>query len=70
MAYVADIRIGGTPLTQRFADMRAAFATAREQRRVYNTTFNELNSLTDRDLTDLGIARSNIAAIAHEAAFK
>lgn len=70
MAYVTDFRIGGTPLTQRFADMRTAYATGREQRRVYKQTFSELNRLTNRDLADLGIARSNIHAIAHEAAYK
>ncbi len=37
--------------------------------RVYRETLRELNELTDRDLNDLGISRSAIADVAHEAAF-
>jgi uncharacterized protein YjiS (DUF1127 family) len=38
------------------------------KREVYRKTHHELSMLTDRDLADLGIARSNIKAIALEAA--
>lgn len=37
-------------------------------RRAYSATFNELARLSDRDLADLGIARSDIVRIAKEAA--
>lgn len=36
---------------------------------VYRTTLTELQELTDRDLADLGINRSLIKSIAHEAAY-
>lgn len=39
------------------------------KRKVYRTTYYELSSLTDRDLADLGIARSNIKALAMESAY-
>lgn len=39
---------------------------ARWQR--YNRTVNELSSLTNRDLADLGIQRSDISRIARETA--
>ena len=39
------------------------------QYRVYRTTIRELSALSDRDLADLGLSRSMIADIAHEAAF-
>lgn len=70
MAYVTDIRIAGTPLSKRFTDLRANFAQRAEQRRMYRETYNELDALSDRDLNDLGIARSKIATIAREAAYK
>ena len=39
-----------------------------DRRAVYNATYRELQSLTDRDLNDLGLSRSNIGSIAREAA--
>lgn len=37
-------------------------------RKTYTATFQELKSLSDRDLCDLGIARANLQNIAKEAA--
>lgn len=37
--------------------------------RVFRRTYDELNALTTRDLTDLGISRSMITRLAHEAAY-
>lgn len=42
--------------------------TARARRSVFKTTFAELAQLSDRDLADIGIHRSNIRAIAAEQA--
>ena len=39
------------------------------RRRVYRKTYHELSMLTDRDLADLGIPRSNIRRLALEAAY-
>ncbi len=41
---------------------------AQARRRVYRDTLHELSRLTDRDLADLGIPRSNIRRLAREAA--
>ena len=38
-------------------------------RKVYRTTLTELQALDNRDLADLGISRSMIRSIAHEAAY-
>ncbi|MBS9718912.1 DUF1127 domain-containing protein [Pseudohalocynthiibacter aestuariivivens] len=38
-------------------------------RKVYRATYFELSKLTDRDLRDLGIPRSNIKRLAMEAAY-
>ncbi|WP_299507998.1 DUF1127 domain-containing protein [uncultured Roseobacter sp.] len=42
---------------------------AQAKRRVYRATYRELSGLTDRDLRDLGIPRSNIKRLAMEAAY-
>jgi uncharacterized protein YjiS (DUF1127 family) len=39
-----------------------------QERRAYYQTLSELNSLSDRDLADIGIARADIPAIARETA--
>ncbi|WP_243698467.1 DUF1127 domain-containing protein [Paracoccus alkanivorans] len=41
----------------------------RARRAVYRQTLRELNALTARDLDDLGINRSMITRLAHEAAY-
>jgi len=40
-----------------------------QRRRVYRQTVTELNALSDRDLSDLGLHRSMIAAVAKDAAY-
>ncbi|MFB2530826.1 DUF1127 domain-containing protein [Paracoccus sp. p3-h83] len=47
----------------------ASLADAYARRRVYNETLRELSALTARDMADLGIHRSMITRIAHEAAY-
>lgn len=56
---------GRTIFQQKRDQMTQALAT----RKVYRKTFFELSTLTDRDLQDLGISRSNIKRIAMEAAY-
>lgn len=41
----------------------------RARHAIYRQTIAELNALTERDLADLGISRSMITRIAHEAAW-
>ena len=51
----------GAALLESAADRHAEY-------RVFRTTMNELNALSNRDLADLGIHRSEIKRIAREAA--
>jgi len=37
--------------------------------RTYRTTLNELQTLSDRDLSDLGISRGEMRSIAYRAAY-
>lgn len=39
------------------------------RRSVYRQTLRELNELTDRDLSDLGMSRANIRSVAYDAAW-
>lgn len=69
MAFIATSKIGHGGLAERFADFVRAQRERLQNYRVYRQTFNELAQLDDRDLADLGINRSMISTIAHEAAF-
>lgn len=48
-----------------FARLRRSYADAREFRR----TYNELSALSDRELTDLGLSRWDIANIARKTVY-
>ncbi|MCP1169254.1 DUF1127 domain-containing protein [Limimaricola litoreus] len=65
MAYTTDTRSAG--LGQRIANLRVTLADRVAKNKIYRSTYNELQALTDRDLVDLGISRSMIKRIAIEA---
>ena len=69
MAYVTTTRIARKGFADRLAVVKDAVLTAINQRRFYTRTVIELNSLSDRDLADLGISRLGITEIAREAAY-
>ncbi len=69
MAYASDTRTASTTIGQRLTEMRAALQDRIARNRVFRTTLNELGALSNRELADLGIARSNIKAVAFEAAY-
>lgn len=69
MAYVNTTRTVSVSFSDRFsALLKVAFGLV-ERRRIYSQTVFELNSLSDRDLADLGISRSAIGAVARDAAY-
>ncbi len=55
-----------TPL---FAGVLAGVKTRLENYRVYRKTLNELQSLSVRELSDLGLNQSMLTSVAHEAAY-
>ena len=65
MALVSDIRIPETGLGQFVATLREGHA----RRKVYRQTLAELRSLSERELSDLGLHRSMLTRIALEAAY-
>ena len=73
MAYYNEISQRGDLVERAYATLADYFhaAAARHAaRRIYRTTFHELNVLSNRDLADLGIHRSEIKRLAWEAAEK
>ncbi|WP_426034558.1 DUF1127 domain-containing protein [Cypionkella sp. TWP1-2-1b2] len=69
MAYVKTTRAVPATATDRISGIFAAISAMLARRRVYDLTIRELRQLTDRELSDLGIARSLIIETAREAAY-
>ena len=68
MAYAVSTHATTATLVARLAHVLAQVADRMERRRVYKQTVAELSGLSGRELADLGIGRSQIRAIALEAA--
>ena len=58
-----------TTTAPRTTGLMARLTDALAARKVFRTTMTELQALDNRDLADLGISRSMIRSIAHEAAY-
>lgn len=69
MAYVSSTRKTSDTLNNRFAALWADMVVAYNNWRVYRTTLNELNTLSTREMADLGINPSMVRRIALEAAY-
>lgn len=69
MTYQTQTAVGGVAFGERIAAMRVALAERRAKRKVYTTTLRELEGLSNRDLSDLGMNRSMIKQIAFDAAY-
>ncbi|MEM6595637.1 MAG: DUF1127 domain-containing protein [Pseudomonadota bacterium] len=68
-----DMAYANTTTNTIFDRVRAIFADLTERAaraKVYRTTLGELKELSNRELADLGIHRSEIKRIAYEAAYK
>ena len=68
MAYV-NSRSLSLSFSDRVSSMVKMISEALARRQLYSRTLAELSSLTDRDLTDLGLSRSSIADEARKAAY-
>ncbi len=67
MAYISEILRPSIGETLRAAAQQFRAAAAR--RAVYRQTVRELEALTDRDLADLGISRTDIGDLAWQNAY-
>lgn len=69
MTYQTQTAHSGFAFGDRIEAMRTALAERRAKHKIYTTTLRELSSVSDRDLSDLGMSRSMIKGIALEAAY-
>ncbi|MCK0167386.1 DUF1127 domain-containing protein [Jannaschia sp. S6380] len=69
MAYTTYGNTTSATLRDRLAARIDAVRAELAKRSIYRRTLNELSALSNRDLADLGLSRSMIPAVAHEAAY-
>jgi uncharacterized protein YjiS (DUF1127 family) len=69
MSVQTESFFAGTSITALLVSLREQYRDAVAKRKVYLTTLRELESLTKRDLSDLGIAPGSVKDIAYEAAY-
>jgi len=69
MALVNEVNSIESGLFRRLSNAVTNYREMRQRNRVFRQTRRELNALTERELADLGIARSMITRIAREAAY-
>jgi uncharacterized protein YjiS (DUF1127 family) len=68
MTYFTDTNVAVSAQPSRIAAFFDAISLKLRQRKVYNQTFNELCTMTSRDLADLGLSRGDFRRISKEAA--
>ncbi|MCF3972830.1 DUF1127 domain-containing protein [Paracoccus salsus] len=69
MAVIAHTQAAAVGVRGRLLAAIQRLQENRARNAVYRQTVRELNALTSRDLDDLGISRSMISRLAHEAAW-
>lgn len=70
MAYVTTTPATGTAFIDRARSLFAGIATRIKRGHLYRKTFHGLDALTNRELADLGLCRSELHHVAREAARK
>lgn len=68
MAYVQNTR-AAAPATAAITGFFSSILDGFARYRVYRETMLELSNLSDRELADLGLHRSNLRSVAYEAAY-
>ncbi len=58
-----------SPAQDRLISLRGGLRARFDAWKVYRKTFAELNALSDRELTDLGLGRTDIRRVARDAAY-
>ncbi|WP_408648460.1 DUF1127 domain-containing protein [Thalassococcus lentus] len=71
MAYTSNANVSlQSALAARFEEWRMDLRARLARRRVYKQTFGELSALSNRELADLGLNRTEIRRIAYQAAYE
>jgi len=69
MAYVTAKHASNTSLMERVSDFIATQRQAYADHRLYVRTMNELKSLSNRELADLGLSRASLHDTAYQAVY-
>ena len=72
MAYYNELAQRSDLVERAYATLAQYFEAAAARhasRRIYKTTLNELNNLSNRELADLGMHRTELRSVAWEAAY-
>lgn len=69
MAYVNSASAASTSFVTGISSAVETLVTRYKQYRMYRETFDGLNALTDRELRDLGLSRSELRSVAQESAY-
>lgn len=67
MAYVNHTTTHQSSFMARVSAVLDGLVARYRQNRLYRETFNGLNALTDRELSDLGLHRSELSRVAKDA---
>ena len=70
MAYANTTALPTVSFFARIGSALDALATRYKQYRLYRETFDSLNDLSDRELADLGLCRSNLRGTAFAVVYK
>jgi uncharacterized protein YjiS (DUF1127 family) len=66
MAYASDIQSANAGITDRFAALIKNLGARYARYKTYRRTLNELASLSNAELRDLGLCRAQIRSVAYE----
>lgn len=69
MAFYTDTHSANVPLMQRITEALHTWTAKSGKRAAYRRTLREMSQLSNRELADLGIHRSEIKRIAYEAVY-
>ncbi len=69
MAYVSTQKITNVTLAERIAAFASGFGKKVGEYRLYRRTLNELQAMSARDLTDLGLHREELRQVALDAVY-
>lgn len=70
MAFLTDTLSARGTLGEKLAAFWAAYLEGAAKRAAFRQTMRELNTLSDRELADLGLHRSGLRRIAYQAAYE
>ncbi|WP_296765271.1 DUF1127 domain-containing protein [Sediminimonas sp.] len=69
MAHVTDIRAPRSALVDRISAMLKSLAERHARYAAFRETVSELSELSDRELADIGLSRTQIRSVAMEHAY-